>query len=134
MPHPDLSPNMWRNPGETAGDGIDNDGNGFIDDVFGFDFGDFDADPNDNSNDPGHGTAVAGVIGAAGNNADGVVGVNWNVSIMALKIADQGGGLTTAAVIAAHDYTTMMRQRGVNIVSSNNSYGTYAPAFYDEAS
>jgi len=131
--HPDLSPNMWRNPGEIAGNGIDDDGNGFIDDVFGFDFGDFDADPNDNSNDPGHGTAVAGVIGAAGNNALGVVGVNWNVSIMALKVANQAGGLTTAGVIAAHDYATMMRNRGVNIVSSNNSYGTYAPAFYDEA-
>lgn len=131
--HSDLQANMWRNPGEIAGDGIDNDGNGFVDDVFGFDFGDFDADPNDDSNDPGHGTAVAGVIGASGNNSVGVVGVNWNVSIMALKVANRFGALSTQGIIASHDYTTLMRSRGINIVASNNSYGTFAPAFYQDA-
>ena len=131
--HPDLTANMWRNPGETPGNGIDDDGNGFVDDVFGFDFGDFDADPLDDSNDPGHGTAVAGVIGASGNNNLGVVGVNWNVSIMAIKVANRFGALTAQGIIASHDYVTMMRNRGVNVVASNNSYGTYAPAFFQDA-
>jgi subtilisin family serine protease/subtilisin-like proprotein convertase family protein len=127
--HPDLALNMWRNPGETPNDGVDNDGNGFVDDVFGWDFGENDNDPMDVA---GHGTQVAGVIGAVGNNNVGVTGVNWLVSIMALKIADQFGNLSTAAIVAAHDYATMMIGRGINIVASNNSYGAYLPAFYED--
>ncbi len=130
--HPDLQNNIWINTGEIPGNGIDDDGNGFVDDVNGYDFGDFDFNPNDDSDQAGHGTAVAGVIGAVGNNNLGVVGVNWSVSIMGLKIANAQGELTTAAVISAHDYTTLMRERGVNIVASNNSYGTFAPQFYED--
>lgn len=128
LSHPDLVQNLWRNPGEIAGNGIDDDGNGFVDDVFGWDFGDNNNNPNDDV--VGHGTAVAGVIGAVGNNGLGVTGVNWNVSIMALKIADRFGALSTAAIVGAHDYATMMIQRGVNIVASNNSYGGFAPAYF----
>lgn len=125
LTHPDLVPNLWRNTGETPNDNIDNDGNGFVDDYFGFDFGDSDSNPTDDSFTAGHGTETAGIIGAAGNNALGISGVNWNVSIMSLKVVNRNGVLTLAAVIGAHDYATMMINRGTNIVASNNSYGSY---------
>lgn len=125
--HPDLLANIWRNPNEIVGNGIDDDGNGYIDDITGYDFGELDNNPDDVQ---GHGTAVAGTIGAVGNNGIGVTGVAWNVSILPLKIATAGGGLTLEAIVAAHDYVTMMRNRGVNVVATNNSYGAFAPAFY----
>ncbi len=119
--HTDLAANMWRNPGEVAGDGIDNDGNGFVDDVYGWDFANNDADPFD---DEGHGTHVAGTIGAVGNNGVGVAGVNWQVSLMALKFLGADGSGTTSAAVAALNYATMMRQtRDVNVVATNNSWG-----------
>jgi subtilisin family serine protease len=119
--HADLAANMWRNPGEVAGDRIDNDGNGYIDDVFGWDFANNDANPFD---DEGHGTHVAGTIGAAGNNGTGVVGVSWNVSLMALKFLGADGSGTTSAAIAALNYATRMRRDfGVNVVATNNSWG-----------
>jgi subtilisin family serine protease/subtilisin-like proprotein convertase family protein len=130
--HPDLAANIWTNPGEIAGNGVDDDGNGFVDDIRGWDFGTFDNNPDDDSLQPGHGTAVAGVIGAVGDNGLGVVGVNWNVSILPMKIANDFGFLTLAAVVGAHDYLTMMRGLGHNIVASNNSYGAFAPDFYAE--
>jgi subtilisin family serine protease len=119
--HVDLAGNMWRNPGEVAGDRIDNDGNGYVDDVFGWDFANNDADPFD---DEGHGTHVAGTIGAVGNNGTGVVGVSWNVSLMALKFLGANGSGTTSAAIAALNYATRMRRDfGVNVVATNNSWG-----------
>jgi subtilisin family serine protease len=119
--HADLAANMWRNPGEVAGDGIDNDRNGFVDDVYGWDFANNDSDPFD---DEGHGTHVAGTIGAVGNNSAGVAGVNWQVSIMALKFLGADGSGTTSAAVAALNYATMMRQSyGVNVVATNNSWG-----------
>ncbi|HID24211.1 MAG TPA: hypothetical protein EYP14_17665, partial [Planctomycetaceae bacterium] len=72
--HEDLAANMWRNPGEIPGDGIDNEGNGYIDDVYGIDPWGDDSDPMDDND---HGTHVAGTIGAVGDNGIGVVGVNW---------------------------------------------------------
>jgi subtilisin family serine protease/subtilisin-like proprotein convertase family protein len=131
LTHPDLAANIWTNPNEIAGNGIDDDGNGYVDDVHGFDFANQDSDPTDEPTG-GHGTQVASCIGATGNNGTGVVGVNWNVSIMALKIADSSGRLSTNAIVAAHDYATYMLQHGTNIVASNNSYGAFLPAFYAE--
>jgi len=128
--HPDLAANIWRNPGEIAGNGIDDDGNGFTDDVVGFDFGTLSSTMSDQV---GHGTAVASVIGAVGNDGFGITGINWNVSIMALKIANANGGLSTGAIIGAHDYATMMRTDfGINLVASNNSYGLIAGDFYED--
>ena len=132
LDHPDLAPNLWRNPGEIPGNGLDDDGNGFRDDIFGFDFGDFDSTPDDDSSDFHHGTAVAGVIGAKGNNGIGISGVAWDVSLMALKIADRFGRLSTAAIVGAHDYATLMLEDfGINVVASNNSYGAFQPAFFE---
>ena len=119
--HPDLKDNIWTNPGETPGDGIDNDGNGFIDDVNGWDFVNNDASVYDGPDDD-HGTHCAGTIAGRGNNGTGVVGVSWNAKIMPLKFLGPGGGLTSDG-IAAVNYATMMKLRGVNIPITNNSWG-----------
>ncbi len=134
LTHPDLVNNIYTNPNEIAGNGIDDDANGYVDDIHGFDFGNLDNNPNPDAGYgvAGHGTAVAGVIGAQGNNGVGIVGVAWNVSILPLKIANNQGQLTLAAITAAHDYATMMRGRNVNIVATNNSYGLIADEFYGE--
>lgn len=124
MTHPDIAANVWMNPGEIAGNGIDDDGNGYIDDVHGWDFGELDNDPSDTvASCSGHGTHTAGTIGASGNNGVGVTGVNWTVSLMPLKIFKPylGGLLCSApssAIIAAINYASMMGAR-----VSNNSYG-----------
>ncbi len=119
--HPDLAANMWHNPGEIPGDGVDNDGNGFVDDVYGWDFANDDNDPMDDDN---HGTHVAGTIGGVGNNGLGVVGVNWDVSIMALKFLGADGSGSTSDAVRAVNYATMMRQQfGQNVRVTNNSWG-----------
>ncbi|MEZ5427176.1 MAG: S8 family serine peptidase [Pyrinomonadaceae bacterium] len=130
--HEDLAANMWHNEGEIQGNGIDDDGNGFVDDFYGYDFFFNDSDPLD---EHGHGTHVAGTIGAVGNNALGVTGVNWNVRLMAIKIYDSTGfGTTSAMLINAYNYLRMMRQRGVNIRVTNNSYsGCDEACGYDQA-
>jgi subtilisin family serine protease len=119
--HPDLAANVWRNPGEVPGDGLDNDRNGFVDDVHGWDFANGDADPMD---DDGHGTHVAGTIGAVGDNGIGVTGVSWQVSIMGLKFLDaEGNGYMSDAIAAVSYATRMRREFGVNVVATNNSWG-----------
>ena len=130
--HEDLAQNMWHNAGEINGNGIDDDGNGFIDDFYGWDFFYNDADPLDEN---GHGTHTSGTIGAAGNNSLGVAGVNWNVKIMAIKIySASGNGTTSAMLVNAYNYIRMMKNRGVNIRVTNNSYGGCDEACgYDQA-
>ena len=119
--HSDLAGNFWSNPYDPA-DGIDNDGNGYVDDIHGWDF-----DKNNNSTFDGaqddHGTHVAGTIGAIGGNGIGVAGVNWNVSIISAKFLGRRGG-TTANAIKAVDYITDLKTRhNLNIVATNNSWG-----------
>jgi beta propeller repeat protein len=129
--HPDLNDNMWKNPGEVAGDGIDNDGNGFVDDVYGYDFVYEDSDPMDVF---GHGTHVSGTIAAEANNNQGIVGVNWNAKIMALKfLSDDGWGYTFDAIQAVEYATLMKKNHGVNINLTNNSWGGggYDQGLYD---
>ncbi len=130
--HPDLVDNMWRNLAELTGvAGVDDDGNGYIDDIFGIDTVNNDSDPMD---DFGHGTHVAGTIGAVGNNAMGVAGVNWNVQIMALKfISGTTGTGSVADEIEALNYVADMANRGEKVVAVNASYGGYLPDFTFEA-
>lgn len=130
--HEDLAANIWTNAGEINGNGVDDDNNGFVDDFYGYDFFFNDANPLD---EHGHGTHVAGTIGAAGNNALGVVGVNWNVRIMAIKIYDSTPTDTTSAMlINAYNYIRMMKNRGINIRVTNNSYsGCDEACGYDQA-
>ncbi|NLY00379.1 MAG: S8 family serine peptidase, partial [Rhodopirellula sp.] len=114
--HPDLAANMWRNPAEIAGNGIDDDGNGFVDDVYGADFINRDGDPMD---DHGHGTHVAGTIAAVHDNGRGVAGVNPSAKIMALKFLDASGSGSLLDAVAALDYAVA---HGAQI--SNNSWGS----------
>ena len=119
--HPDLAANMWTNPGELPGDGLDNDGNGYVDDVHGVNAALGSGNPMD---DNGHGTHTAGTIGAVGNNGVGVVGVAWRVKIMALRFLNANGGGTIADAIRAINYMVRMKtQYGINIIASNNSWG-----------
>ena len=118
--HPDLAANMWHNPGEIPDNGVDDDGNGYVDDVYGIDTRNHDGDPMD---DNGHGTHTSGTLGAAGNNGIGVVGVNWNTSILACKFAGADGSGTDAAAIECFNYLVTMKNRGVDIRVSSNSWG-----------
>ena len=127
LAHQDLAANIWTNPGEGAApDGVDNDGNGLVDDIHGYDFA-----LNSGVITPQtHGTHVAGIIGAVGNNATGVVGVNWGVGLMSLKFID-GFQADTADAIRACNYAKTMRDlwvssggtQGANLRVLNNSYG-----------
>ncbi|MCE9685729.1 S8 family serine peptidase [Shewanella sp. AS16] len=119
--HPDLAANIWTNPNEIPGNGIDDDGNGVIDDVHGYSAVNNNGDPMDGN---GHGTHVSGTIGARGNNGVGVVGVNWDVSIVACQFLDAGGSGSTADAIACIDYMTDLKlNHGVDIKATNNSWG-----------
>ena len=119
--HPDLAANIWTNPFDPV-NGIDDDGNGRIDDIHGWDFFSNDSSVFDGADDD-HGTHVAGTIGAVGGNGIGVAGVNWNVKLIAAKFLGPSGGSTSAAV-AALDYIIDLKTRhGLNIVATSNSWG-----------
>lgn len=124
LTHPDLAPNLYRNYGEIGGTpGVDDDGNGYIDDINGWDaYANDGTIPSDN-----HGTHVSGIVGARGNNSIGVSGVNWNVKIMTIA----GSSGTEAVVVRAYGYAADMRERynntngaqGAFVVSTNASFG-----------
>lgn len=137
--HTDLAANAYTNPGEIAGNGRDDDGNGLIDDVYGWDF-----DGNNSSLFDGvaddHGTHVAGTIGGVGNNGTGVSGVCHSVKLMGAKFLGSRGGTTANAVKAVDYFTDLKVRHGLNgtngkpnLVATNNSWGGggYSQALYD---
>lgn len=132
--HPDLIDNIWTNPNEIADNGIDDDANGYIDDVHGWDFIENDNDPSPtptgltyNEIYVLHGTHVAGIIGASGNNTTGVTGVNWKVSIMPLRIFDDDGESTADAELNAIAYA---EANGAFVM--NMSYGGYSYSLFED--
>lgn len=141
LDHQDLDGNLWENTDEIAGNGIDDDENDYIDDVYGYDFVDDDGDPtptpdgidNDSSGgaDSGveHGTHVAGIIGAEGNNSEGVAGVMWDVQIMSIKVLDDEGGGSDIEIAEGIRYAV---DNGADII--NLSLGGESSSFVlDEA-
>ena len=114
----DLRENFWINSEEIPNNGLDDDGNGWIDDYHGYDFADLDPDPSDAD---GHGTHVAGTVGAVGNNDRLVSGVAWNTKLMILRAGNPGFSL--GAQLGSYNYMIEQKLRGVNLVASNNSYG-----------
>ncbi|MBC7658317.1 MAG: S8 family serine peptidase [Chitinophagaceae bacterium] len=131
--HPDLASNVWSNPGETGLDangndkrtnGIDDDGNGFVDDWHGWDFYNNDNDPMD---DNSHGTHVAGTIGGVGNNGVGVAGVNWAVSMVPIKVFSAAGETTTDILVKGVDYATKL---GVFVTNNSWGGGAYSDAIF----
>ena len=121
--HPDLDGQVWTNPFDAA-DGVDNDGNGYVDDIHGWDFANSDNsiyDGGRKGNLDDHGTHVSGTIGAKANGA-GVVGVNWDVTLISGKFLGRAGG-SLANAVKAVDYFTDLKKRGLNIVATNNSWG-----------
>lgn len=122
LAHPDLAANLWTNPGEIANNGVDDDNNGYIDDLHGWDFVNNDNDPSPGSFwCLGHGTHTAGTVGAVGNNNLGVTGVAWELQLMPIKAFEAIGifcAANEADLLAAIEYQTIM-----NVRISNNSWG-----------
>lgn len=128
--HRDLAANIWVNPGELAGNGLDDDGNGIVDDVHGFNSWLDNGDPDDAD---GHGTYCAGIIGAVGNDGRGVVGINWNVKLMPLAFLSSLGTGTVADAIEAIGYAVEQKRRGANLSVLSSSWGgeAYSQALHD---
>ena len=134
LDHVDLSDNIWKNAGEdwvgdTPGNnGVDDDGNGKVDDYYGWDFMNNDGYPYDDNVGSYHGTHVSGTIGAVGNNGTGVTGVNWSVSIMVLKMLDGTGTGTTGQEIQAINYAI---DNGAQVINASFSGDYYSGSEYD---
>ncbi|MEA4884048.1 MAG: S8 family serine peptidase [Clostridia bacterium] len=125
--HPDLAANIWVNAGEIPGNGIDDDHNGYVDDINGWDFAHDDNTVFDPSDGDLHGSHVSGTIGAVGNNEIGVVGVAWKVRIMSCKFLAPGGGDTMNAVKALN----YAKANGAAITSNSWGGGGYSEALYE---
>jgi subtilisin family serine protease len=126
--HPDLKNNIWKNPGEIAGDGRDNDGNGYIDDINGWSFVEKDNDPNPRFKEGwtklgvNHGTIVAGILGAEGNNDLAIAGVAWNASIMPLRVLASDGSGDAKDVVDAINYAIVKKADILNLSFVGFSY------------
>ena len=125
--HQDLAENMWLNPDEIPGNGIDDDGNGYVDDVYGINA----VRQNNQVLDDlinWHGTHIAGIIGAVSDNGRGISGVNWNVQLMAIKVFDGQDGGDIATILRGWQYAITMKERGINVRVLNNSFGEHGVA------
>jgi subtilisin family serine protease len=123
LSHPDLAPNAWVNPAELAGNGQDDDGNGYVDDINGWNFANDDNLVYRDADADLHGTHVAGTIGAIGNNEIGVAGVAWQVKLMSLKFIGKKGTGPTSSAIKAIEYAIDQKKRGINVRAINASWG-----------
>src|SRR5262245_54062298 len=121
--HPDLAANIWSNPGEIAGNGVDDDHNGYVDDVRGWDFANNDADPMDDNN---HGTHCAGTVGGVGNNGLGVAGVNWKVKLLPVKFLTASGSGSLWAGAQTILYAAQMKVQVVSASWGCTGQGCYA--------
>jgi subtilisin family serine protease len=119
--HEDLKKNAWLNTAECNGTaGVDDDGNGYVDDCHGIDTINGDSNPMD---DAGHGTHTAGTIGAVGNNGVGVTGLNWRIHVLPCKSHDASGNGSVASIIECYQYMVTEKAAGYDIIATNNSYG-----------
>lgn len=123
--HPDLIPVLWTNTAEIPNNGLDDDSDGVVDDVRGADFVENDGDPTD---DAGHGSHVAGIIAAAGNNTIGVAGVAYGCRVMPVRILSADNGALTTDIVRAFEYVRTQKTRGVNVRLINNSWGGHFPS------
>jgi subtilisin family serine protease len=123
--HPDLAANAWTNPGEIPGNSIDDDMNGYVDDIHGYDFVNSDGDPMDDND---HGTHCSGTIAGVGDNSVGVVGVNWNLKIVGIKFLSAGGTGSTANAILSVQYAVRV---GVRLTSNSWGGGGFNQALLD---
>lgn len=140
LDHPDLVGRIFRNTGEIPGNGIDDDGNGFIDDVNGWDFQNGTNDPNpepdgvdnDGNGTPddqvSHGTLVAGLAAATGNDGWGTAGIDWNVKILPIQVFPDDGGASVSQVIDGIDYAVLMGADIINLSVGGGYYESFTPA------
>ena len=128
--HQDLAANMWRNPGEVAGNGVDDDGNGFVDDVYGCNAYGRNGNPMD---DNGHGSHCSGTIGGVGNNGVGVTGVAWGVKLMACKFLSSTGSGTDSDAITCIDYARLKGAKVLSCSWGGGGYGASMSAAIDRA-
>lgn len=119
--HPDLAPNLWVNPGEIAGNGVDDDGNGKVDDVSGWNFVGRNSDAGDDDPDR-HGTHVSSIIGARGNDGGGIAGIAWSVKLLPLKACDRLGWCRSSNIAAAVEYATQVGAHVLNASFSGPDY------------
>ena len=128
LSHPDLAERIWLNPNEIAGNGLDDDRNGYVDDARGWDFVGNDNDPNPDAgpespvDGTNHGTLVAGIIGAAGSNGVGISGTAWNIRIMPLRVLDENGAGNTQGVVRAIRYAVAAGAKIINISFTGSTY------------